>query len=471
MAYITEEEINVISEDGHENSSFDRSDNTIVENCDADITDLKIVKAELSAMKMFVAEQIYLVKQQLGIPKNAECEQNNEILITSLNEQINYLKEENKIKTSIIQSLINQINKNNNNLSTTCNKVNDFNNNSYDTNNNSNNNSHSFSNSNNNFSNIHNSDPNSLKNHNGNNNNNNNNTTNNFNNTSNNSNNSNNNSNNNNSNKNNNNNNSNNNNTNNNNSSSNNNNSNDKNNNNHNNSNNNNNNSDNKYNDNNNNYNRKNLSKEHVTYRRKHKSSKLLKNDNDNNNNLINNNNNNNRNNNNENTKQTVFILGDSMVKKVNGFFLTKDIKHKYLVKVRSFSSAKTRCMHDQVKPTIRDFNPEHIIVHVGSNDLNSEKTASQIASSIIELATSSKNETNKIYISLIVPRYDELNNKVNEVNIRVMNMCHARNIGCINHSDTIDPEQHLNESNIHLNKYGNIEFSKNFTNFLYNLE
>ena len=462
MAHIMEEEINVISENRHENSSFDRSDNTIIENCDADITDIKIVKAELSALKMFVVEQIYLVKQQLGILKNAECEQNNEILITSLNEQINYLKEENKIKTSIIQSLINQINKNNNNLSTACNKANDFNNNSYDTNNNSNNNSHSFSNSNNHFSNIHNSDPNSLKNHNGNNNNNNNNNnTNNFNNTSNNSNNSNNNSNNNNSNNNNNNN-------------SNNNNSNDKNNNNHNNSNNNNNNnnnSDNKYNNNNNNYNRKNLSKEHVTYRRKHKSSKLLKNDNDNNNNLNNSNNNNNRNNNNKNTKQTVFILGDSMVKKVNGFFLTKDIKHKYLVKVRSFSSAKTRCMHDHVKPTIRDFNPEHIIIHVGTNDLNSEKTASQIASSIIELATSLKNKTNKIYTSLIVPRYDELNNKVNEVNIRLMNMCHARNIGCINHSDTIDPEQHLNESNIHLNKYGNIEFSKNFTNFLYNLE
>ena len=455
MAYIMEEEINVISEDGHENSSSDRSDNTIVENCDADITDLKIVKAELSALKMFVVEQIYLVKQQLGIPKNAECEQNNEILITSLNEQINYLKEENKIKTSIIQSLINQINKNNN---------------SYDTNNNSNNNSHSFSNSNNNFSNIHNSDPNSLKNLNGNNNNNNNNNTNNFNNTSNNSNNSNSNSNNNNSNKNNNNNNSNNNNNTNNNSSSNNNNSNDKNNNNHNNSNNNNNNnnSDNKYNNNNNNYNRKNLSKEHVTYRRKHKSRKLLKNDNDNNNSL--NNNNNNRNNNNENTKQTVFILGDSMVKKVNGFFLTKDIKHKYLVKVRSFSSAKTRCMNDHVKPTICDFNPEHIIIHVGTNDLNSEKTTSQIASSIIELATSLKNETNKIYISLIVPRYDELN-KVNEVSIRLINMCHARNIGCINHSDTIDPEQHLNESSIHLKKYGNKEFSKNFTNFLYDLE
>ena len=51
------------------------------------------------------------------------------------------------------------------------------------------------------------------------------------------------------------------------------------------------------------------------------------------------------------------FILGDSMVKKVNGFYLTKDIKHKFLVNVRSFSSAKTRCMYDHAKPTIREVN------------------------------------------------------------------------------------------------------------------
>ena len=159
------------------------------------------------------------------------------------------------------------------------------------------------------------------------------------------------------------------------------------------------------------------------------------------------------------------------MVKKVNGFFLTKDINHRYLVKVRSFSSAKTRCMHDHVKPTIRDFNPEHIILHVGTNDLNSEKTASQIANSIIELALSLKNETNNIHVSLIVPRQDEFNNKANEVNLRLINMCDARNINCINHSNTIDPEKHLNESHLHLNKYGSINFSKNFASFLCSLE
>ena len=74
------------------------------------------------------------------------------------------------------------------------------------------------------------------------------------------------------------------------------------------------------------------------------------------------------------------------MVKKVNGFYLTRNIKHKFLVKVRLFGSAKTRCMYDHAKPTIRELNPEHIILHVSNNDTNTEKTASQISKSIMRI-------------------------------------------------------------------------------------
>ena len=79
------------------------------------------------------------------------------------------------------------------------------------------------------------------------------------------------------------------------------------------------------------------------------------------------------------------------MVKKLNGFLLTRKLNHKCLVKVRLFSSAKVRCMHDYVKPTVRDFIPDHIILHCGNNDLRSKITASQIARSIIELPLSLK--------------------------------------------------------------------------------
>ena len=71
--------------------------------------------------------------------------------------------------------------------------------------------------------------------------------------------------------------------------------------------------------------------------------------------------------------------------------------------------------MHEYVKPTVRDVNPDQIILHCGTNDLNSERTATQIVRSIIELALSLKSKDSKISISLIVPRNDNLNNKANE--------------------------------------------------------
>ena len=158
------------------------------------------------------------------------------------------------------------------------------------------------------------------------------------------------------------------------------------------------------------------------------------------------------------------------MVKKFNGFLFTKKVNHKCLVKVRSFSGAKVRCLHDYVKPTLRDFNPDHIILHVGTNDLNSEKTSSQIANSIIELHNSLKTIDNEITVSLIVPSADNLNNKTTEVNNRLINMCNERNINFIDHKNDVQTERHINESKVHLNRYGTIVFAKKFSDYISNL-
>ena len=56
--------------------------------------------------------------------------------------------------------------------------------------------------------------------------------------------------------------------------------------------------------------------------------------------------------------KPSIYIMGDSMMKKLNGYLLTKKIKHKVVVKVRTFTTAKVSCMQDHVKSTIRDINP-----------------------------------------------------------------------------------------------------------------
>ena len=119
--------------------------------------------------------------------------------------------------------------------------------------------------------------------------------------------------------------------------------------------------------------------------------------------------------------------------------------------------------MYDHLKPTIRELNHKYIILHVATDDLNSDKTASQISKSVLDLANILKTERNTIHISLIVPRNDNLNNKVNEVNSRLINTCQKRNIKIINHTNTIHPSKHLNGSLFHLYKYGATEFAKYF--------
>ena len=138
-----------------------------------------------------------------------------------------------------------------------------------------------------------------------------------------------------------------------------------------------------------------------------------------------------------------------------------------HIVKVRPFTTAKVSCMQDHVKPTIRDITPQQIILHVGTNDLKTERTASQIAKSIIDLSISLKKNGNMIAVSGIVPKLDELNSKAAEVNNRLELMCKQRGLPYISHYETIDPQKHLNESNLHLNSYGIRVFAENFSNFL----
>ena len=103
-------------------------------------------------------------------------------------------------------------------------------------------------------------------------------------------------------------------------------------------------------------------------------------------------------------TRKTAFIIGDSMVKKIDGYLLTSSVNHKYIVKVRPFLSAKTIDMLDYIKPTKRDFNPDVYLLHVGTNDLSSNKSPEQISMDILNLANSLKLDNNTV----IVPCDDE---------------------------------------------------------------
>ena len=68
------------------------------------------LETELTALKSFVMEQFFLIKQSIQETKYPNHEAANSIYVIMLMEQIEYLKEENKVKNSIIQSLTSQYN-------------------------------------------------------------------------------------------------------------------------------------------------------------------------------------------------------------------------------------------------------------------------------------------------------------------------------------------------------------------------
>ena len=116
-----------------------------------------------------------------------------------------------------------------------------------------------------------------------------------------------------------------------------------------------------------------------------------------------------------EKNEKSIFVIGDSMLKQLNGWEMSKKLNANCKMFVKTFSGAKTTCMHDYVKPLVRS-SPDHFILHVGTNDLSSDKSPEEIARSITDLATSIKNEKHDVSISNIIIRADDKKPRRKEV-------------------------------------------------------
>ena len=134
-------------------------------------------------------------------------------------------------------------------------------------------------------------------------------------------------------------------------------------------------------------------------------------------------------------------------------------------VYVKSFPGAKTSCMKDFVEPLLRS-TPNHFILPVGMNDLNSNQTPEVIAKEVVDLATLLKNSQHDVSVSNIIHRADlsKLNAKRCEVNQVLYQLCYERNIYLIDQSKKIKPN-HLNKGRLHLNKNGSNILSHTFVN------
>ena len=99
--------------------------------------------------------------------------------------------------------------------------------------------------------------------------------------------------------------------------------------------------------------------------------------------------------------KKKVIILGDSVIKHVNVCDIARGLD-KSKVFVKRFSGAKVRYLKDHMKPSLRK-NPHHFVLHIGTNDLNSDRSPKLIAKSITDVASSLKNDSHDVSISRVL--------------------------------------------------------------------
>ena len=93
----------------------------------------------------------------------------------------------------------------------------------------------------------------------------------------------------------------------------------------------------------------------------------------------------------------------------------------------------------DHVKPVSRD-NTDPIVIHIGNNDVSSNKIPETIAKSILHLAISSKSTTCDILLSNILTKKDKHQQKAREINSYLNELCKGFNIGYIDHEKSIKP-------------------------------
>ena len=99
-----------------------------------------------------------------------------------------------------------------------------------------------------------------------------------------------------------------------------------------------------------------------------------------------------------------------------------------------------------------RQFDPNLVIIHVGTNDLRSAKDPNQIANGIINLATEVKRENNEVILSSIITRTDKFKeDKAGTVNKHLKQLCNQTSLEFSDNSNIL-PGSHISHDGLHLN-------------------
>ena len=109
--------------------------------------------------------------------------------------------------------------------------------------------------------------------------------------------------------------------------------------------------------------------------------------------------------------KPLILIAGDSIIKDINGWMLSKTSR----VKVHSFSGAETSDVHDFLKPLIKK-KPSRTIVYCSTNDLASNQVEN-IPMNIKDFANTVTSNLIDCTVSGLTLRDDGLASKASQMN------------------------------------------------------
>ena len=127
--------------------------------------------------------------------------------------------------------------------------------------------------------------------------------------------------------------------------------------------------------------------------------------------------------------------------------------------------------MHeDRLKLALRE-NPDHFVLHVGTNELDSDRSPDPTAKSIVDVASSLETDKHEVTILSIITRNDRFMGKANEANKRLIELCFEKTFLLVGHSNILK-SQHLNESKLRLNRRGIpiLQIQNTFTKVLSNI-
>ena len=159
--------------------------------------------------------------------------------------------------------------------------------------------------------------------------------------------------------------------------------------------------------------------------------------------------------------KPITVIAGDSVIQNIRGWSLSKTNK----VVVKPFPSATTEDMEDFIKPILRK-DPENIIIHVGTNNVNSQEprlTAEGVVNLGLQIEGDVPNTNTAI--SGLVSKADDKEGKVSSVNKILKKFCHQNYWNFIEHNNV--NLTHLKRGGLHLSKSGTALLAENFCKYI----